>query len=386
MSSITVRRVESKADKQAYFEFPWKLYKDSPLWVPPLKSIRKQEMDQNHAAAWEYMEGDFYLAERDGETVGIITAYVSHRHNETWDENIAWFGDFHFIDDVDVCRALLETAENWAKERGYDGLRGPATYTLHAEVGVLIEGFDLTPIILTPYNYPYYDAHIQAAGFPKVMDLVHWAAPHDVIAADDNPMFQKMQRIVLRNNERRGITVRTGKRSRGNGDFELIRDLYNTAWKDNWGFVPLTERELEEMVRDLKQFYEPEMTFFADVKGDPAGYMLAVPDLNQAIRKAYPRPGVPEVWSLIHIFWHWKIRPAINQVRVALMGIKEEYRTMGVDGALFLAAFAKAREMGWANFTGGWVLEHNNNMNQMIVNMGGSVDRRFRLYQKDFEK
>lgn len=384
MADLTVRRVESAADRQAYFEFPWRLYTGDPYWVPPLKSIRRKQMDQAHAAAWEYMDGDYFLAERDGQLVGIITAFVNHRHNDTWQENIAWFGDLHFIDDPAVCQALLNQAQEWATQRGYDALRGPATYTLHSECGVLIGGYDQPPPILTPYNYPYYDAHIQAAGYAKKMDLLHWQAPHEVICADDNPVFVKVQRIVTKNNARRGIAVKAGDPAQKDTDFMLIRDLYNTAWRDNWGFVPLTDRELDEMVADLKQFYEPEMTYFATVNGDPAGYLLALPDLNQALHKAYPRPGHPELWTLLKTLWHWKIRPSIDQLRAPLMGVKAEYRKLGVDGALLLAAFEKAREMGWASFTGGWVLEHNKDMNRIIINMGGQVDRRFRLYQRDF--
>lgn len=385
MSDVTVRPVASAADKKAYFEFPWKLYKDSPYWVPPLKSIRSKELNKEKSAVWEYMEGEFYLAEKNGEIAGIITAFVNHRHNQTWNENIGWFGDFHFIDDVEVCRALLETAEIWVKAHGYDGIRGPATFTLHAECGVLIGAHDQVPMILTPYNYEYYSRHIEAIGYPKAKDLLNWFATVDTVHDNETEAFQKMSRIVEKNNVRRKITVKTGDPKNKDKDFLLIQELYNTAWKENWGFVPLTERELHEMVADLKDFYEPAITFYAYVDGQPAGYLLGVPDLNQALRKAYPKPNVPEIVTLLRMLWYWKIRSVITSVRVPLMGVKEEYRSLGIDGSLLLASIQKARTLNYKTYTGGWVLEDNTAMNQVTSSLGSHVDRRHRIYQKNLK-
>jgi GNAT superfamily N-acetyltransferase len=382
MSNITVRAVQSKEDAKAHFEFPWKVFKDNPYWVPPLKSMRKKEMDRQHAAAWEYMEGENFIAERNGEVVGIITAFVNKRHNATWHEETGWFGDFHFIDDAEVCRALLQKAEEYIKAKGMKTLRGPATFTLHAECGVLMSAYDKTPILLMPYNHPYYPKHIESAGYGKAMDLVNWHADNTIVESDQNAHFVKLNRVVQKNNERRKITVRIGEKKDRDKDFQLIQELYNSAWEENWGFVPLTERELEELIHDLKDFYEPSMTFFAFVDGKPAGYLLAIPDLNQAIHRAYPKPGTPEPITLAKILYHWKIRPVINGIRVPLMGVKREFHQMGVDGALLYEGMAKARAVGMKHFYGGWVLETNSAMNQVCENLGAHIDRTYRIYEK----
>jgi GNAT superfamily N-acetyltransferase len=384
MSQIVVRKVETKADKKRYFEYPWVLYKDCPYWVPPLKSIRRHLLDTAHDASWEYMEGEFFLAERDGQTAGTITAFVNHRHNQTWNQNIGWFGDFNFIDDPEVARALLAKAEEWVKGRGCTAIRGPATFTFHAELGVRMEDYEDLPTILLPYNYDYYPRHIEAAGYRKEMDLYNWRAATGKLIAEENPQLQKYLRVVEKNNQKRKIEIRLGDPKNKNEDFALIQELYNTAWKDNWGFVPLTQRELESMVKDLKSFYEPSMTFYAYVDGQRAGFLLGLPDLNQALIRGYPRPGKPEIISLLQTFWHWKIRRKINRVRVPLMGIKEEYRQIGVDGAMFLAGLMRAMEVNYDFMDGGWILETNQGANQICKNLGAHMYCRYRIYQKDF--
>lgn len=383
MSKVTVRPIKTKQDKKEYFNYPWKLYKGNKYWVPPLKSIRKHELDTEKGAAWEYMDGEFFIADCEGETVGIIAAFINHRHNETWNENIGWFGDIHFINNQDVATALLSAAEEWLKARGVDAIQGPATFTFHSLMGTRIDAFESQPVLLMPYNPEYFPKLIEAAGYEKEMDVYNWRLDYDVLNDTENPMRIRTSRVVEKNNKRRGIEVRRGNPKDKNKDFQIIQELYNTAWKDNWGFVPLTDRELEEMVNDLKDFYEPSMTFFAYVNGAPAGYLLGVPDLNQPIMKAYPRPGEPEIFTLLKVLWHWKIRPVIDGVRVPLLGVKEEYRKIGVDGALFLAAIDRALEVGLNHFDGGWVLETNDDMNKLCTAFNAYIESRYRIYKKN---
>lgn len=384
MAEITVRRVETKADLKTYFEYPYYLYADSPYWTPPLKSMRKHEMDREHGASWAYMDGEFFIAEKNGETVGIIAAFINHRHNSTWNENISWFGDFHFVDDPAVCKALLATAEEFAKSKGCDALRGPVTFNLHGEPGVRIGAHDTPNVILLPYNYEYYGGHIEAAGYHKEMDLLNWRSDSRNLNDDTNPHFVKLQRIVERNNKRRNIEVRLGNRKEMHKDFELIRELYNTAWADNWGFVPLNDSELDQMIKDLKDFYEPSMTFYAYVDGKQAGFLLAVPDMNEAILKARPQPRTPEIITLLRILWYWKIKKVIKGVRIPLMGVKREYHQIGVDGALLLTAMTDGRKMTqFERFDGGWTLETNQPVNQINENLQAELYCRFRIYQKE---
>ena len=262
MPSITVRKVENKADYKVFFEFPWRVYADNPYWVPPLKSTRKHILDQEHDASWKYMEGDYFVAWKGDEPVGTIAAFVNHRHNETWNENIGWFGAFDFIDDPEVAATLLKTAEDYVREKGYDAIRGPATFHLHSEMGVLLDNYDKTPILLMPYNHPYYPQHIESAGFSKIKDVFTWTTTSEHLQGSGGPSkrLAQIQRLVEKVQERRKITVRRGNKSNKRQDFEIIYELYNAGWKDNWGFVPLTRAELDAMIKELSQVYDPDMS------------------------------------------------------------------------------------------------------------------------------
>jgi hypothetical protein len=381
MNTIVVRKVETRSDFKAFFEFPWTLYAGNPCWTPPLKSMRRHLLDREHDPAWEYMEGEYFVAWQGERPVGTIAGFINHRHNETWHENVGWFGAFEFIDDKTVSRELLAAAEEYVRRKGVDAIRGPATFSFHSEVGVLLNNYDRSPVILMAYTLPYYPEHLEQAGYSKAKDLITWFTTKQKLGLLNGALPEKIARVVERNKERRHITVRPGSKKTIHEDFALIHELYNTAWADNWGFVPLSKPELDAIIKDLKQFYLPEITFFAFVDGDPAGFVLAIPDMNQAIRRAYPHPAEPEILTLLKILWHWKLRPKIDTARVMLLGIKEQYRKIGVDGVLFLELFGKVHSTPYTQYSAGWVLEDNADMNLFMPNYT-QVDFRYRIYQK----
>lgn len=384
---IEVRQVETKADHQIFFEFPWKLYKGNPYWVPPLKSTRKHTLDREHDASWEYLEGEYFIAWRGTEPVGIIAAFINRLHNERWKENIGWFGSFEFIDDPTVAAALLKTAEDYLAAKGCEAVRGPATFTMHAEVGILMDSYDRTPLILMPYNYPYYPQHIESAGYHKVKDLNTWATSKDHIRSEDGVggRYEKVTRLIDKVKERRNITARTGNKRNPREDFEIIYELYNAGWEDNWGFVPLTKRELDSLIKDLSQIYVPEMSVYTFVEGKPAGFFVGVPDFNQAIHHAYPRPNEPEILALLRVLWHWKLRPKINRVRLPLGGIKAEYRPSGVALVLAFHFFEAFLAGEWSEIDGGWILEDNEMMNGVMHQFNVPQNRHYRMYQKSLK-
>lgn len=385
MSEIAVRKVENKADYQAFVAFPWKLYKDSPYWVPPLKSTRQHTLDREKDAAWQYMEGDYFVAWRGAEAVGTIAAFVNHRHNETWQENIAWFGAFDFIDDAKVSAALLETAETWAREGGYDALRGPATFTLHSEVGVLMSPYDKAPLILMPYNYPYYVQHVEAAGYHKEQELSTWYVTSDDLKNRETftSRIERIGRMADKVKSRYNITYRLGNRRTLKEDFRMMYDIYNDGWADNWGFVPLTEREFQGLIDELSQIYDPSTAIYFFVDGKPGGFIVGIPDLNQVFLKAYPKPNEPEIFALLRVLWHWKLRPKVDTLRFALGGIKREYHKTGLA---LVAAYTWyevfSADKRWNHFDGGWVLENNNDMNDLLRKFTANKGRHYRIYQK----
>lgn len=387
MAETVVRKVETDADFKVFFEFPWLLYKDNPYWVPPLKSERRHTLDQEHDASWQYMEGDYFVAWQGAEPVGTIAAFVNHRHNETWNENIAWFGAFEFIDDATVAAALLQTAEKWAQERGCMALRGPATFTLHAEVGVLMSPYDQPPLILMPYNADYYPAHIEAAGYHLEKKLSTWTINPVEFAQDPTvaKQLEKSKRLAKWAMKRNNITWRKGNARNRREDFEAMYEVYNSGWSRNWGFVPLTDKELTALIDGLSNIYDPNLAYYVYADGEPAAFVVAVPDMNQAFRYAYPKPQEPEFLTLLKVLWHWKLRPKINRLRFPLAGISNKHHSTGVI-AVGLLGFIEtflANNPSWHEYDGGWVLEDNNNMNAILRKFTANEGRLYHIYQKN---
>ena len=385
MSEIVVRKVESKADYQVFFEFPWKLYKDSPYWVPPLKSTRNHTLDQDKDASWEYMTGDYFVAWQGETPVGTIAAFTNNHHNQTWNENIGWFGMFEFIDDPAVAKALLETAENWARQRGHDALRGPASFTLNAEVGVLITPYDKPPLVLMPYNYDYYPTHIEAAGYHKEKDLGTWCTDRlDVVNRKETyARMQRIGRLADKARERGKITFRYGDRKNLKEDFRLMKILYNDGWTDNWGFTPLTDREFQGLIDELSQIYDPSTAMYFFVDGEPAGFIVGVPDMNQVFLKAYPKPNEPEIFALLRTLWHWKIRPKVDTLRFALAGLSKKHQGSGLALVIAYEWFKTfSQDERWNHYDGGWILEDNDDMNTLIRKFTVDEGRLYRIYQK----
>lgn len=387
MSDITVRKVESKHDFDVFLRFPWMLYKDNPYWVPQLVSMERHKLDREHSATWEYMTGEYFIAWRGDQPVGTIAAFINHRHNKYWDENIGFFGYFETIDDLAVVQALFAAAEDYVKSQGAEAIRGPMTFTINDHCGLLIENFDDPPTVLSPYNPEYYKTLVeQLPGYEKVMDT--YAYYITLQGAAESERLQKVFRVINKNNERRGIVVRSVNVKDLKGDLTLLKEIFNSAWEKNWGFVPFSDAELDDLIKDLGQFLDPNVTLFAEVNGKPAGFLLAVPDLHQALQRAYPRPGKPEFISLLQVLWHWKIRSKITRLRIPLMGVKEQYRGIGVEAAMFADLFERGGDYVAKNnivyADGGWVLETNTAMAKLVDQHNGYVYKKFRFYQRDF--
>jgi GNAT superfamily N-acetyltransferase len=382
-ASLTVRKVESQADYRAFFEFPWTLYKDDPYWTPPLLSMRRDLLDKKKSPSWEYLEGDYFTAWRGDRLVGTITALINHRHNEFRKEHIGWFGTFDVYDDQEAATALLNTAADWVQARGYDAIRGPQSFTTHEECGLLVDGF-VRPVLLMPYNPPYYQALVENAGFSKVMDVYSFYVSREgIINAKET---QRIARLTERIMQRNKITIRSLDPRRKKAEFALFKEIYNAAWEDNWGFVPLTPRELDALVESLGMFVEPRLALFAEVNGDPAGFIMAVPDFNQVLHKIRPRPGVPEAVSLIQALWHWKIKHSMSWIRIPLMGVKQEYRHLGVDAAMYYyMTQAIIKHTNYQDSDSGWILESNDNMVSIAKNLGTTIYKTHRFFEKPFK-
>jgi GNAT superfamily N-acetyltransferase len=384
---LSVRKVETKADSNTFLKFPWILYKGEPHWVPPLVSMQRHKLNRRKNPAWQYMEGDYFIAWRGDQPIGTIAALINHRHNEFQKEHIGFFGCFEVYDDQEAANALLATAAEYVQTRGYDAIRGPASFSTNDECGVLIKGFDDPPVILMPYNYPYYQRLLDhAPGFDKVMDVYSYNIT--LKEWTDSDKLAQTLRVTRKNSERRGITVRSIDPKHVKRDLQMLKAIYNQAWDDNWGFVPMSDAELDALIKDLGQYLEPRLAIFAEVRGEQAGFLLAFPDLNQPLHAAYSRPDRPELWNMLKVLWHWKFRSKISRIRIALFGVRDGYRGIGVEAAMFIELFNKALEIsaetGWYYADAGWVLETNAPMKRLISNYGGDDYKHYRFYERKF--
>jgi hypothetical protein len=380
MTAVTIRKVEHATDFRAFFEFPWQVYKDDPNWVPPLLSMRRDLLDKAKNPSWEYLEGDYFTAWRGDQLVGTISAFINHRHNEYHDEHIGWFGTFEVLDDQEAATALLTTAADWVRGKGYDAIRGPQSFTTHEEVGTLVDGFT-RPVLLMGYNPPYYQKLIEAAGFSKAMDVYSFHLSRQ--GTEEHATGDRLERLTKAVMKRNQITVRPIDPKRLKEDFVLFKEIYNAAWDKNWGFVPMTPRELDALVTSLGQFFDPRFAFFAYVQGQPAGFVLAIPDFNQVLHKAYARPGVPEFITLLKALWYWKIRPVMDTARVPLMGVKESFRNKGIDAVLYYhVLMALLDDPRVQHSDSGWILEVNENMVSIAHSFGCTIYKTHRLYEQ----
>ena len=324
------------------------------------------------------MDGEFFAAWRDGQMAGTVVGFINREHNRYHQENIGFFGMFETSNDLEAAAGLLDAASQWVRSRGAEAIRGPASFTTNEECGLLIKNFD-RPMVMMPYNPPYYQKLIEAVGFEKVMDVHCMYMDRALIEANDT--LARLEKLVRRAARRSGIEVRNFRARDKKAEFGLFRDIYNAAWVKNWGFIPMNDEELAALVAALGMLVEPELAFFAEIAGEPAGFALSIPNFNEALHRARPRPGVPELYTLAQVFWRWKVRKAIKSVRMPLMGVKQEHRSKGVELALFLELMKALLPSQYDYLDSGWILE-TNSLVSISLNLGSQIYKTHRFYQK----
>ncbi len=373
---LTIHECRTPAERRAFVTFPWRVYRGDPYWVPPLVSERMAFFDPQRNPFYQHAEVALFMARRDGEPVGTIAAIINHQHNAFHNEPVGFFGAFEVLPDQEAAHALLATARDWARARGMAALRGPATFSTNEECGLLIEGFDDPPRILMAYNPPYYRDFIERFGFHKAMDLYAYELTVEVFNWPE-----KLVRVVEKLKGRSKFRVRPGDIRRFREELDRIKKVYNSAWERNWGFVPLTDMEIEHMAAQLIRFVDPDLVFIAEVDGEPIGFSLTLPDINQALHKAYPRPGIPEWWTLLKLLYYWKVRRVVDTIRVVAMGVVEEWRAHGVSALFYYETAKAALPKGYRRAEMSWVLENNAMMNRDIQALGGRIYKIYRIYE-----
>lgn len=380
--TLSVRPIESKnkKDREAFLHLPWKLgMKDDPNWVPPLLDDYRRLLDPAKSPFLKHGELQCFLAEEDGVPVGRICAQLDFDFDRQWpsETDVAFFGFFDSKDDPRIARALFEQAEGWARGKGRSRLRGPFTLDSKGETGVLVEGFDTPPRIGMPHNKPYAGPLIESAGYAKAKDFYAWWYTSGAID-------ERTTRIAERTLALPNVKVRPMDLSQFRREVDIVRDIYNSAWSQNWGFTPFTAAELEIIAKEYKMFVDPEIALVAEVDGKPAAMCFAIPDVNELV-KDFDGELMKNPLNLAKLLYRLKFKRP-KHARLILLGVKEEYRASHKYGTLAAVLYVEvARRGGKRGYVGGelgWTLEDNHLINRGIERMGARKYKTYRVYEK----
>jgi len=376
MGSVSIRPVRTRRELKRFVKVPFRLHRDHPQWVAPLIFERIEFLDREKNPYFEHAEAEYFLAERDGEPVGRITAQVDHRWDEFQGGNDAMFGFFESSDDPDVTAALLDAATDWARSKGRERILGPMDFTTNDEIGILIEGYGRRPMILEPWHPPHYRELIEAQGFVKAMDVLMWELQFGDLKQGER-FDPSIHAAAEKGLKEEGIVIRNMRKREMADEVRRFMAVYNEAWGDNWGFVPVTDAEAEFQAKNLKQVIDEHWAYMAEKDGEVVGAALTLPDINQVMVKLNGRL-LPFGWAK---FLLGKRR--VDQCRVFALGVKHAYRHSGVAAGLYLKHLEEAaRPGGIVGGEMGWILETNEPMNRAMEGMGGKVIKKYRIFEK----
>jgi GNAT superfamily N-acetyltransferase len=368
--AVRVEAVTTKRDFNTFIKLPWKIYRGDPHWVPPLIMDQKNLLDTAKNPFFAHSEIQNFLAWQDGRAVGRISAVIDNNYNDFQSEKTGFFGFFESVDSKPVAASLISAAGNWLKERRMERLLGPANPSTNDTLGLLVDAFDQPPVLHMPYNPDYYPGLLEEAGCLKAKDLYAY------YMEDITPLADKVRRVADIIRKRNNITIRPVNMKRLLKEIDLIKVIYNDAWTPNWGFVPWTDEELEHLAQELKQAVIPELVLFAFVDGEPAGFSLALPDMNQALIHANGRL-LP--FGLLKILWHSR---HIDLLRVLAMGVRRKYQRLGIDAVFYYETYTRGTARGFHKGEFSWILEDNLAIRNTMENLGARIYKTYRMYER----
>lgn len=373
MASLSIRPVRTRRDLRRFIEVPYRLRRDDPQWVPPLRFERRQFLDRRRNPWFHHAEAQLFLAERDGEVAGRISAQIDHRWDEFQGGSDGMFGFVDFERDAELAGALVETASTWLAERGRERMLGPMDFSTNDEVGLLVEGYDEPSMILEPWHPPYYRELLEGLGLSKTIDLLMWTLWLGELKQGDS--FHPLIHAAAAKSREEGVVVRSMRKREMEAEVARFMDVYNEAWGANWGFVPITEAEVAFQAKHLKPVLDENWAMIAERDGEVVGAALTLPDVEQALARMNGRL-LPTGW------WHFLRRKRyIDRLRVFALGVRHDCQHLGVAAALYERHIQAATRHGPRGGHMGWILETNESMNRAMEGMGGKVVQRYRIYE-----
>jgi GNAT superfamily N-acetyltransferase len=369
VTALRVVPVRGRRDRERFIAFPYALHRRDPGWPPPLRRDVRLLLSETKNPFFAHAAVEHFLAERAGNVVGRISAIHNRAHNELHADRVGFFGFFDCVDDAAVAQTLFDAAGRWLAARGLSVMRGPATFSMNDEAGLLVDGFATPATVMMPHNPRYYVGLVEGAGFTKAKDLLVYERTFDEPPRRLHEAAQRLQ-------ARRRITIRPLDMARFADEVELVKRLYNQAWERNWGFVPLTDAEIDFLAAQLRPVVVPDLVAFAEHDGQPIGFAVVLPDLNVALRKNPSGRLFPGILRVL------LAARRIDRLRVLLLGTVPAWRGRGVDALLDRQVWAAAHRLGYRWAEAGWILEDNQAMRNGLVNLGFEVYKTYRMYDR----
>lgn len=370
--SLKITEVKSSAELDRFVRLPWSIYQGNSCWVPPLISERKKFLDPETNPFFEHAEVKLYLVEDGkGMPLGRIALVHDRIYQETHCEKTGILGMFETVDDENVSRLLFDQAKSWCEKKDFDKLMGPMNLSSNHECGLMVEGFDRPPMVGIPYNPEYYEKHFLDWGLKKAKDLISFKL--DLIGVPDY-----LQSAADKLEKRKRFSLRSLNLSRFDEELKIIWDIYNSAWEQNWGFVRMSHKEFMFAANEMKSFVQPDLCLIVEVKGEPVGFSLALPDVNQVLMKLDGKL-FPFGWA--RFLWE---RNKIDSYRVLTLGVKKKFRRLGIDAYMYYQTYKRLMEKNikWLEIS--WMLEDNADILEPMFKIGGTIYKRHRIYERTF--
>ena len=378
-SPIEVTALRGRRDRNRFVDLPYRLHRNDPNWVPPLRRDMQRLLDRRRNPFFDHGEACFWLAWRDGVPVGRISAQVNHLHLETHRDETGNFGLIEAVDDQAVFAALQRAAENWLRERGMRRILGPYSLSMNDDIGVLVSGFETPPMVGMPYTPPYYADQLVAEGYAKAKDL---HALRVMLADVVTTHLDHLERVTARLRAEGRVAVRPLDPARFAEEIRLALDIYNEAWTQNWGFLPVTEREAKQIIDQLAPVLPPQSVVFALADGEPAAMLVALPNLNELVADLGGRL-FPINW--LKLLWRLRFRKP-RTARVMLTGVRQRYRRSALSMALVTMMLAQileaARRAKIEMVEFSWILEDNKPSLEGCHAIGAQLAKLYRIYAK----